>query len=77
MAIVACSACGAKCRLPVVMSGRIRCGGCKREFTPQELSKATPESPAEFNQGSPNVSDDDFDLDPEDDGPLDDEDEDE
>jgi hypothetical protein len=61
--IVTCPSCNATCRIPAVLQSRLRCGGCKREFTPRELTNArpepTPSAPAGFD------ADDDFDLDAE------------
>lgn len=47
--IVTCPACKTANRTPSVPTARIRCGKCKRDFTPAELSKAKPEAPARFN----------------------------
>src|SRR6266576_1391102 len=46
MALVTCPPpCNTVCRLPKMPTGKIRCGKCKRVFTPRELVKATPEAP--------------------------------
>lgn len=38
-------ACGATNRVPSLPTHRLRCGKCKHEFNPAELSKARPEPP--------------------------------
>jgi DNA-directed RNA polymerase subunit RPC12/RpoP len=37
--------CGQTNRVPSLPKNRIRCGKCKREFTPRELARAKPEAP--------------------------------
>lgn len=62
--IATCGKCGQKNRIPITPK-KTRCGKCKVEFSIADLAKAVPEPPPTMP---------DFDLDMEEDGPLEDED---
>lgn len=49
MPTIKCPApCGVTNKIPAVLNKRVRCGKCKREFTPHELVKAEPDPPEAF-----------------------------
>lgn len=43
MALLNCPGCGTTNRVPSILKQKMRCGKCKRDFTPRELVKARPE----------------------------------
>lgn len=55
--------CGATCRIPSLPKTRVRCGACKHEFTPQELTRAVPEATPVLQR----LPGDDYELEQEDD----------
>lgn len=50
--------CGASNRIPSIPKSRIRCGACKREFTPTDLVKARSETPDQMNPIPEGLEDD-------------------
>lgn len=69
--------CGVTCKIPSLPTARLRCGKCRREFTPADLVRAKSEPPPVRPKLSELIGlapPDDFELEAEDDVNLDTED---